>query len=406
MMSLPILTISSQLGREPLPVTGEPQAAYLLIDIQANEAATPIARSPLNLCLVLDRSGSMRGPRMNAMKDALLTVIDTLTPEDVLSVVTYDDMVDLVVPAQHVEDRESLKAAISIIEDGGGTAMSLGMSLGLAELHKYAADHVSRMILLTDGMTRGDEQQCLQLAEAAAHECFSITPLGIGAEWDDEFLEQISARSGGTPPEYIRTPTELAPAFVHGIEAASATAQCGVQLTIRFVAGVTPRRVTRVAPFIRTVDAAIEEQAVTVLLGDVEHGLPQRLLVELLIEPKRGGTFRIAQIEATSGSHPEQSALVRADVVVPFSASASKRPQIRPVVLHYIERATAIRLIQRALENPETKRAPLSPNIARLFDREGRELLEAFWSGAPLSPEGRKTLNAKLRDLTRLRRAS
>src|SRR5215472_2255322 len=160
-MTVPLITIASQIGREPLPVTGEAQIAYLLVDVQANIAALPAERLPLNLSLVLDRSGSMRGPRLNALKDALVQLIDQLEAQDVFSVITFDDMVDLVAPAQAVEDREALKTAVSLIEDGGGTAMSLGMSLSLAELRKFTTpDRATRMLLLTDGFTRNDEEQC------------------------------------------------------------------------------------------------------------------------------------------------------------------------------------------------------------------------------------------------------
>jgi Ca-activated chloride channel family protein len=405
-MNVMPLTITSQMGREPLPVTGEPQIAYLLVDAQANSAALPERHLPLNLGFVLDCSGSMRGPRLNALKESLIQIIDYLSADDILSVVTFDDMVDLVVPAQPVEERESLKTAVSLIEDGGGTAMSLGLSLGMAELRKYAGpERVSRMILLTDGATRGEEEQCQTLAASAGTEGIPIVTFGFGPEWDDAFLEMIGARSGGPPPEYVRTPGEIGAIFMRQVRAAQAVALRGVQMQVRFVAGITPRHVTRVAPFARPVDASISDRAVTLLLGDVERNVPQRLLIEVLIEPKRGGTFRIAQIEANAQSDDDEPATVRADVVVTFSGSASKRPQLHPVVLHYIERVIAARIVLRALEDPQAERPHLAPNVARLFDAEGRDLLGTLWAGTPLAPEGRKTLFAKARELTHLRRS-
>jgi Ca-activated chloride channel homolog len=406
-MTVPLITIASQIGREPLPVTGEPQIAYLLVDVQANIAALPAERLPLNLSLVLDRSGSMRGPRLNALKDSLVQLIDQLEPQDVLSVITFDDMVDLVVPAQAVEDREALKTAVNLIEDGGGTAMSLGMSMSLSELCKFATpDRATRMVLLTDGFTRNDEEQCQILADAVAAEGISIAPIGLGAEWDEAFLELIGERTGGPPPDYVRAPVEIGPGLQRQLQSAQAIALRKVQMQIRFVAGITPRRVTRVAPFARPIDGTIDERTVSLLLGDLEREVPQRLLIELLIEPKRGGTFRIAQIEATALSEEESPTPVRADVVVTFSGSASKRPKLRPVVLFYIERTIAARIVLSALNDPQAERPPLAANITRLFDAEGRELLEALWAGRPLSPEGRKALYAKARELTRARRSS
>ncbi|HKD74741.1 MAG TPA: hypothetical protein VKB76_04570, partial [Ktedonobacterales bacterium] len=256
------------------------------------------------------------------------------------------------------------------------------------------------------GFTRNDEEQCQILTDTVAAEGISVAPIGLGAEWDDDFLELISERTGGPPPDYVRAPNEIGASLQRHLRSAQAIALRKVQMQIRFVAGITPRRVTRVAPFARPIDGTIEDRTVSVLLGDLERDVPQRLLIELLIEPKRGGTFRIAQIEATALSEEETPAPVRADVVVTFSGSASKRPKLRPVVLFYIERTIAARIVLNALNDPQAERPPLAANITRLFDAEGRELLETLWAGRPLSPEGRKALYAKARELTRARRSN
>jgi Ca-activated chloride channel family protein len=400
-MSLPLLTITSQLAREPLPVTGEQQVAFLLVEVRASEALAAAPPMPLNLALVLDRSGSMRGPRLQYLKDALKQFVDHLTPNDTLAIVTFDDMVELIVPAGPVTEPEKLNDAIDLITDGGGTAMALGLSLGLAELHTYAdPTRLSRMILLTDGVSSDDAAQCVQVASEAGAEGFAIMPIGFGAEWDDAQLEAIGMHSGGEPPEYVRAPADIAQTFMRQLRAAQAVKVPSLALEMRFVAGVTPRRVTRVTPFLRPVDASITARTVAVPLGDLEAAAPQSLLIELLIEPKRSGTFRIAQIETNSRSAPE-NAMTRADVVVTFSASANKPPQMRPVVLHYVERVNAARIVLRAIEEPSLT---IAPNVVALFDAEGREQLERLRAGVPLSPEGRNVLMAKVRGLTRTRR--
>lgn len=402
-MSLPLIAVTSQLAREPLPVTGAQQVAFLLVEARASEALATAPRRPLNLALVLDRSGSMRGPRLQHMKAALTRLIGHLTPDDVFALVTYDDTVSLITPARPADDPASLEADVELIEHGGGTAMALGLSLGLAEARKYAGpDRLSRLILLSDGAT-DDADQCLALADEAGAAGIGIIPIGYGAEWDDDLLEQIGARSGGPPPEYVRVPSDIDACFLHQLSAARAVVAPGLALDIRFVAGVTPRRVTRVAPFLRPADAAINERTVALRLGDLAHDAPQALLIELLIEPKRGGTFRIAQIE-TSSSASDATLLQRADVVVTFSASASKRPQMRPVVVHYVERANAARIVLRALADAGNERGPIAPAVAHLFDTEGREQIDRVRAGLPLSPEGRKVLLAKVRDLTGIRR--
>jgi Ca-activated chloride channel family protein len=401
-MSLPLITLTSQLAREPLPVTGAQQVAFLLVEARASEALAAAPRRPLNLALVLDRSGSMRGPRLQHMKAALKRLIGYLTPDDVLAIVTYDDTVSLITPARPADDPEGLLADVELIEHGGGTAMALGLSLGLAELRKYAGpDRLSRLIVLSDGAT-ADPDQCLALAEEAGAAGISIMPIGYGAEWDDALLERIGVLSGGAPPEYVRVPADIDASFIRQLSAARAVVAPGLTLDIRFVTGVTPRRVTRVAPFLRPADAGIQERAVTVRLGDLAHDAPQALLIELLIAPRRGGTFRIAQIETSSAG--DDALLQRADVVVTFSASASRRPQMRPVVVHYVERANAARIVLRALEDDGGEAVTIAPAVAQLFDADGRAQIEVLRAGRPLSPEGRKVLLAKVRDLTGIHR--
>ncbi|MBA3825065.1 MAG: VWA domain-containing protein [Ktedonobacterales bacterium] len=403
-MSLPAVNITTQLAREPLPVTGEAQMAYLLVEVRAGAILADVPRPPLNLALVLDRSGSMRGPRLQYMKAATAAVIDLLTPDDVLSIITYDDMIDLVADAQPVGDPAVLKAAVEMIEEGGGTAMALGMSLGLAELRRHLGPHsLSRMIVLTDGPTNGDEEQCRLLATGAGSEGIAIAPLGFGAEWDETLLEDIATASGGDPPEYIRAPGDVIGCFTNQVQTARGVVIPGLTLDMRFVAGVTPRRVTRVAPFLRAMDASITDRQIAMHLGDLALDIPQALLVEIVIEPKRGGNFRIAQIE-TSSSAGTEAAMLRSDVVVTFSASATKRPQMRPVVLHYVERVNAARIVWRALAATTHEPVAIAPNILALYDFEGREQLERLRAGRPLTPEGRKILQTKTHALTKVRR--
>ena len=78
--------------------------------------------------------------------------------------------------------------------DGGGTAMSLGMNVGLTKIARYAAPNlVNRMVLLTDGVTYGDADRCRRIADDAGAAGVGIYPLGIGADWDEDLLDNIGS---------------------------------------------------------------------------------------------------------------------------------------------------------------------------------------------------------------------
>src|SRR6476659_8443643 len=213
-MSNPVLadtlTITCTWGRAPLPASAGPQAAYLLVETLAAAAAEAV---PLNFCLVLDRSGSMQGPKLAAMKEATKRVIDTLTPQDIVAIVLFDDTVQVLAPATLAADKNALKAAIDQIEEAGGTALSGGMQAGQAELRKHSApDRVSALLLLTDGQTWGDEDRCRALAKELGQEAARITALGLGAEWNEKLLDDLAEATGGAS-YYIADPTQITTFF-------------------------------------------------------------------------------------------------------------------------------------------------------------------------------------------------
>jgi Ca-activated chloride channel family protein len=119
------VTLDCQVGRERMTVTGGSQLAYVLVEARPVATATQ-TRMPLNFALVLDHSGSMKGAKLRAVKDAVKLVVDHMLPTDIVSVVIFDDNVHVVVPAQPASDKEHIKGMIEGIRDGGGTAMSLG----------------------------------------------------------------------------------------------------------------------------------------------------------------------------------------------------------------------------------------------------------------------------------------
>src|SRR5579872_3347192 len=184
------VSLICQVGRERMQVTGGSQVAYVLVEARPSDGTAgggggAQARMPLNFALVLDHSGSMKGAKLRAVKDAVKLVVNSMMPSDYVSVVVFDDNVRVVVPAQPASDKAGITTLIEGIRDGGGTAMSLGMSVGLTELRKHASPAtVNRMILLTDGVTYGDADRCRRIADDAGASGIGIYPLGIGADWD------------------------------------------------------------------------------------------------------------------------------------------------------------------------------------------------------------------------------
>lgn len=118
---------------------------------------------PLNLCLVLDHSGSMDGRPLETVKKAAIQLIEKLTPGDRISIVAFDHRAKILVKNQIVDDLETIKKQIKRLSADGGTAIDEGLKLGIEEVAKGKQDTVSQVFLLTDGENEhGDNKRCLK----------------------------------------------------------------------------------------------------------------------------------------------------------------------------------------------------------------------------------------------------
>lgn len=177
----------------------EPQLVYALIRISSCEEAVDASTPSLNICLVIDRSTSMQGERMDKVKDTAIELIRNLKPTDSLSIVTFSDHAEVLLPARKHMDRNTVETRIRMLQANGGTEIFRGLEAGLAEVRRsLRSNSINHIILLTDGRTYGDEQACLNLADYAAESGIGISGLGIGSQWNDAFLDDLAARTGGS----------------------------------------------------------------------------------------------------------------------------------------------------------------------------------------------------------------
>jgi Ca-activated chloride channel family protein len=180
----------------------EPQVVYLLAEIlpdpRARDQETK-QESRLNLTLVLDHSNSMNGTRMDKVKVAAHQIIDQLSENDILSVVSFNDRSEVIIAATPVDNKHSLKAKVSMMMASGGTEIFKGLSAGVEQNRRFLGPKlVNHVLLVTDGNTFGDQEQCLELARKAAEQGISISAMGLGQEWNDEFLDELASATGGT----------------------------------------------------------------------------------------------------------------------------------------------------------------------------------------------------------------
>ncbi|HKF36126.1 MAG TPA: VWA domain-containing protein [Ktedonobacteraceae bacterium] len=400
------VTLAHQVGKDFMPVTGGSQVAYVLVEAKPTEMMAHV-RMPLNFALVLDHSGSMKGAKLRNVKEAVKMVIDRLEPTDYVSVVIFDDTAQVVIPSLPANDKPGMKATIDQIRDAGGTTMSLGMIQGLNELHHWNIPNaVNRMILLTDGVTYGDSDRCRQLARDAAAAGIAIYPLGIGADWDEELLDSIGQLSGGMPAEFIRDPMDALGIFEQQLQSAVDVAIRNSTLILRLPVGVTAKKAVKVLPIISDLgQSVLSDRQIVIPLGDLEKDKPQSVLVELMIDPRPAGLFRIAQAEL-SYDVPTTNLVgerLRDDIKVTFTTDANQAAPVNAYVMNMAEKANAHRLVTRVLdEYKRTGKATtrLAPNVTRVLDEETQAALAQISQGQQISQEQVKSIGNKTRKLT------
>jgi Ca-activated chloride channel family protein len=408
------VTLTCQLNKAYLPVMNTQQLVYVLIDAVPGASMAQV-QMPLNLSLVLDKSGSMQGKKIQNLREAAKLVVDRLGPQDTISIVAFSDRKYLVAGSQPVTDKSVLKKKIDRIRDGGGTAISGGMNQGLTELGKAASpDRISRMLLLTDGQTFGDEKKCKKLAAKAGDQGILVNALGLGDDWNEDLLDAIAASSGGMA-DFIDSPNKIVSFFDQAVQSMQDSVVQNAQMVLRLASGVTPRQVWQVLPMISNLGyRPLSDRDVQVTLGEMEKGQPRSLLVELLVGPRPAGTYRVAQAEVSydvpglklSGEK------VRSDILLSFTANAADAKHYDPEVMNIVEKVTAFKLQTRALEeakmgNVEGASQKLRAAATRLLEigeedlaQSALEEAENLETSGQMSSHGTKKLRYETRKLT------
>jgi Ca-activated chloride channel family protein len=257
----------------------EEQAYYVLLNI-IPASDLPSARLPLNLCLVLDRSTSMQGMRLQQVKEATRQIIDKLQPDDALSLVVFSDRAEVLLPSRFNIDKAVAKSVASTIQPSGGTEILQGLLAGLEEIDRNRSNtSVNHLILLTDGQTYGDEQGCLDEAEAAGLRQISLSTMGIGSDWNEDLLDQMASLSGGTST-YIDSPRKVIDVFRDTVRNLGTVVARELVMTVNSSPGVRLQEAFQITPHIRRLEARGDRM----VLGPLGTDQGKALLIEFRLQ--------------------------------------------------------------------------------------------------------------------------
>jgi Ca-activated chloride channel family protein len=192
-----------------------PREVVVKIDLSAIAEKKKAVRTPLNLAVVLDRSGSMTGAKLEKAKQAAMQLVDRLHEDDVFSLVMFSDEARVVVPAQHIGNKDSVKEKIEGIEASGSTALYAGVRLGADQLGEFLSSRrLSRIILLSDGLANvgpSTPRELRRLGGSLAERGLSVTTIGVGDDYNEDLMAGLAEASDAN--YYYVKDTEKLPAI-------------------------------------------------------------------------------------------------------------------------------------------------------------------------------------------------
>jgi Ca-activated chloride channel homolog len=292
---------------------------------------------PLNLCLILDHSGSMNGRPLETVKKAANQLVDRLRPGDRLSVVVFDHRAKVLVPNQIIEEPEKIKKQINRLAADGGTAIDEGLRLGIEELAKGKKETISHAFLLTDGENEhGDNNRCLKFAQLAAGYNLTLNTLGFGDNWNQDVLEQIADAGLGTL-SYIQKPERAVDEFSRLFNRMQTVGLNNGYLLLSLMPNIRLaelKPIAQVAP--DTIELPVQQEAdgrFAVRLGDLMKDVERVILANIYLGQLPAGKQAIANVQVRYDDPTQnQSGLFTPNIPVYANVVKDYRPDINSQV--------------------------------------------------------------------------
>jgi Ca-activated chloride channel family protein len=276
----PTVHTAFEYSQNTLSSVDEPQIIYSLVDVVSTQEEKETIELPLNISFVLDNSTSMDGARLEILKAATKDIIRELGEDDLISVISFNDRAKVLLPSQSQPPSALLDSSINSLFAEGGTEIFHGLEAAFEEIRKKPLnDYVNHIILITDGHTYGDEENCITLAKLAAKSDIGISGLGIGIEWNDEFLDNLCALTGGQC-RFIEELNQVKDFLNYCITSLKEAFSRRISLELTPAPGVKMLSAFRILP-----EALPLPHQEEFSLGILKKDKPHRVLFEFMIDP-------------------------------------------------------------------------------------------------------------------------
>ncbi|UQA58115.1 vWA domain-containing protein [Polyangium aurulentum] len=267
---------------------------FVMLEARATSTERARRAAPVNLSIVIDKSGSMKGSRLRNAVQAAVGAVERLQDGDMVSVVAFDTRMQLVAPLVTIgpSTRGSVIAAIRGIQLGGDTCISCGIEGGMDELARATEGRVSRMLVLSDGDANHglrDVPGFRSLAQRAQTRGISISTIGVDVDYNEKILSAIAVESNGRH-YFVENDAGLARVFESEAESLTQAIASGAEVDIELGQGVELDRV-----FDRSFRRS--GNRVTVPLGTFSSGDVKTVLLKVRLPSDSEGALPVASIE-------------------------------------------------------------------------------------------------------------
>ena len=261
------------------------QNVIVKVTLDAPKPAETTSRPSVNLSIVLDRSGSMSGQKLERAKKAAIEALRRLGKQDVFSVIIYDHNVETIVPAQPAHNTEWIEAKIRQIQAGGNTALFGGVSQGASEIRKnIGGEYVHRIILLSDGIANvgpNTPEDLGRLGAALIKEAISVTTVGVGTDYNEDLMTRLSQNSDGNS-YFVESSRDLPRIFAAELGDVLNVVAKKVHVIIECPEGISPVKIIGR-------DGRIKGRSVELSMNQLYGGQKKYALVEIQLRGGKNG---------------------------------------------------------------------------------------------------------------------
>ena len=344
------LKLEADLGQTVLS-TSKPGSVYLRLNLKSLSAAKSERRTPVNVAIVIDRSGSMQGERIAAAKEGARVALKRLSSDDTVSLVSYNHDVDVMSPAAPLRNsREKLLEAIDTLKADGTTGLYAGVKEGGRQVEEFVSDNnINRVILLSDGLANVGPSTPGELAELGrklASKGISVSTIGLGLDYNEDLMQRLAAASDGNHV-FVERPSDLAEIFDREFGDALSVSARDITIIIECKLGFKPMRILGR-------DGSIDGDKVTLKLNQLHADNERYVVVELQAPEGRGeGAADVADVTVTYLDLDKGGSPARAEAKpsVRFSANAKEVEEgVNKPVMSQVTQQIATEKSEKAVE--------------------------------------------------------